>query len=77
MKSNLKKQIADLQKELQELKSAMNKLQVKVSAYLVPRLQKMDRAFVDLKNEFSRDDTLSRVGELEERIKQLEAKPSD
>ena len=64
MKSNLKEQVADLQKELQELKSNMNKLQVKVSGYLVPRLQKQDKEIVSLWS-------------LEERIKHLEAKTSD
>jgi len=64
LKSNLKEQVADLQKELQELKSNMNKLQVKVSGYLVPRLQKQDKEIVSLWS-------------LEERIKHLEAKTSD
>ena len=66
MKSNLKQQVAELQKEIQELKSNMNKLQVKVSGYLVPRLQKMDKELVDLKDKFWQDEALSRISKLEE-----------
>jgi uncharacterized membrane protein (DUF106 family) len=74
LKSNLKEQVADLQKELQEVKSNTNKLQVKVSAYLVPRLQKMDKELVYLRDKFWQDPSLSLIIGLEKRIKQLEAK---
>jgi hypothetical protein len=59
LKSNLKEQVADLQKENQELTKRLTTLQDRIENYLVPRLAKMDKEIVSLWS-------------LEERIKQLE-----
>jgi len=48
LKSNLKKQVADLQSSVQELTKRVGSLQGKFDSYLVPRLQKMDRELVEL-----------------------------
>jgi len=50
LKSNLKKQVADLQSSVQELTKRVGSLQGKFDSYLMPRLQKMDKELVDLKN---------------------------
>ena len=65
MKSNLKEQVADLQKELQELRKWFESLQNRMNTYLIPRLQRMDKELVDLKDKFWQDETLSRISELE------------
>lgn len=71
MKSNLKEQVAELQKDLNHQFKRIETLTDSIDNYLVPRLQKLDKELIDLKNQFERDDTLSRVGELEKRVEDL------
>lgn len=72
MKSNLKQQVADLQKELQELTKRFGTLHDRTENYLVSRLQKMDKELVYLRDKFWQDPSLSLIIGLEKRIKQLE-----
>lgn len=61
---NLKQQVADLQKDLNEQFKRIETLRDKIENYIVKRLQKHDNEIISLWS-------------LEERIKQLEAEPSD
>ena len=69
MKSNLKEQVAGLQKEIQELTKRFETLQNRIDNHLVPRIHKLDKEIVGL----STDSIVQRISELEDWIEKSKA----
>ena len=72
MKSNLKEQVAELQKDLNHQFKRIETLTDRIENHMVPRLQKMDKEIVGLNTKFWEDDTPSRLNVLENRVHALE-----
>ena len=69
MKSNLKQQVAELQKDLNHQFKRIETLTDRIENYMVPRLQKLDKELVDLKNKLaSMEEIKKNLARMMERI---------